>query len=133
LEVSEGEDRSLVFALRRHWLWPSWWTLDDAEGSQVGTLSAGRRRPPHFDRSTSTILPVLPDRGLGQLREQPAETVPAVDGGYSLDGQMLSAGGKELARLQYGPTRTMLQYSQALEGDPFTRMLVLAAALLWRR
>ena len=59
------------------------------------------------------------------LAAMPNETV--------IDGEIVSAQGHELAQLRYGRTRTLLRFAKDLVGDPFTRMLIVAAALLWRR
>jgi hypothetical protein len=134
LEVCEGEDLSITFSLRRYWFLTPFWMLDDAEGNRVANLFASRRRPPRFDRSISGIVPLVPERSCGQLREMPVANASVSDAEeYTLESQLLSAGGHELAHLHYARSRTLLWFAKTLEGDPFTRMLAVAAALLWRR
>ncbi len=103
--VHEQEDEPLVFTVHRGWgLWPRR-EVRDADGRPVGSLRGGR---------------VLDAGG------RPVAELAAIDGTGEL--VFRGRGGRELARLTSGPDGLRLAFSPEL-GDPFVRMLFLAAAL----
>jgi hypothetical protein len=104
LEVCETEDESLLCTVQRGW-WPgSPWHVREAEGHLVGTVSG----PSVVDRLGRTVA-LLRDSGGG--------------------GSFLDPAGVELGRLERRPDGLRLTFAVWLEGDPFARMLLLAAAL----
>jgi hypothetical protein len=105
LAVHEEEDEPLVFTVHRAWgLWPRR-EVRDAEGRPVGSLCGGR-------------ITDMDGRPVAEL---------AVSGD---DGERVwcGRGGRELARLTPGPDGLRLSFSPDV-GDPFVRMLLLAAVL----
>jgi hypothetical protein len=105
LEVHEEDDEPLVFTVHRAWgLWPRR-EVRDADGRPVGWLCGGR----------------VSDAGGRPVVELAA---PAGNGGRVFRGR----GGRELARLTPGPEGLRLAFSPDV-GDPFVRMLLLAAVL----
>lgn len=123
VEVLEGEDRALLFTLRRYWFVTPFWLVDDSEGSRVGTIKNARARQYQFDRRDSPIARLPSERESGVL----VETVNGAEG------QVLTPYNSVLASLRLLPEHTVVEFGDDLAGDPFARMLVLATALLWGR
>jgi hypothetical protein len=107
LEVYESPDNSLVFAVRRGWGWPGAWHLMDADERHVGTLRG------------QTMLD-----GFGHLLAV-IET-PDAKG----RGRFLAIQGRELGEFAVQADGTRVTFAPAVEGNPFARMLLLAAALV---
>jgi hypothetical protein len=106
LEVREAEDEPLVFTVRRGWLWPGGRVVLDADGRHVGSLNG----PWLCDRG---------GRGLGVV----------VRNGAVGDRVIRGVDGRFWAAVHDGPSGTRIDFAADLEGEPFVRMLVLAAAL----
>jgi hypothetical protein len=107
LEVYEGQDSSLVFALRHNWGWPSGWHLLDAEERHVGTLR-GRAIVDAFGHLLALVEP------------------PGVRG----QGRFLAVQGRELGHYTLESDATHIRFEPELEGNPFARMLLLGAVLV---
>ncbi len=105
LAVHEEEDEPLVFTIRRTWGLRPWREVRDADGRPVGWLRGG----------------CVADAGGRPVAEL---TASAGNGGRVFRGR----GGRELARLTSGPEGLRLAFSPDV-GDPFLRMLLLAAVL----
>jgi hypothetical protein len=105
LAVHEVEDDPLVFTVRRRWLLGRWREVCDADGNLVGILRGAVVE--------NVYRRVIALRGA----DGPGERV------------FRSPGGHELARLTQANDRVCLLFISDLE-DPFTRMLLLAAALV---
>lgn len=104
--VAESPDESLLFTLDRTLLPPRAWYLHDADGGWVGTVYRRHIRF-HSGRPLAWIEP-LP-AGTGECYRNPE--------------------GRELAVLHtVGPARQLV-FADWLGGNPFMRMLLLAAAL----
>jgi hypothetical protein len=102
--VHEQDESPLVFTVRRSW-W--WWgrVVHDAEGERVGCVTRRCVR----DRN-HLVVAVTRRTGRGVVYERPA--------------------GNALAETVDTPEGTVLTFTKAIEGDPFCKMLLLAAALL---
>jgi hypothetical protein len=121
LEVLEGADRALLFTLRRYWLFAPYWLVDDSEENRVGRLKAIQGRF-QFDRADSPIVRATSDDDSGTL----------VESATGQEAVILSRQSQVLGKLVLAPTRTEIQFRHEV-ADPFTRMLILAMGLLWRR
>jgi hypothetical protein len=106
LEIVEAPDQALLFTLRRSWLFPSTWSLYDAEGSFVGQLVADALLDPHGQRFAVHRF------------EPPATWVLA------------ETTGREYARLESEGVEERLLFTDARLTNPFLRMLVLGSFLL---
>jgi hypothetical protein len=106
LEVVETPDHALLFTLRRSWLFPSTWSLYDAEGSFVGQMLAEALLDPHGQRFAV------------QRFEAPATWVLA------------ETTGREYARLERHGALERLLFTDSRLTNPFLRMLVLGSFLL---
>ncbi len=103
--VHEQEDEPLVFTVHRPWsLWPRR-EVRDADGRPVGSLRGGR---------------VFDSGGVAVAELAAVDSTPEL--------VFRTRGRRELARLTPGPDGLRLAFSPDL-GDPFVRMLLLAAAL----
>jgi hypothetical protein len=130
LEVYETEDESLVFAVHFTWKWAGRWTVEDADGHYVGLLwrfRAGWLRRRGFESPGRRL------RGDGMLIEEKlgrlsAVLVPPAGGN---PGRFLDAGGEALADFHREQGGVRLTFADLLDGDPFARMLLLAALLVW--
>jgi hypothetical protein len=107
LKVYETPDSSLVFALRRSWGWPGSWHIVDADERLVGKLR-GR---------------ALLD-GFGQF----LAAIEAPDGNGC--GRFLAIEGRQLGEYVLEPEGTRVKFAEALEGNPFAKMLLLGAVLV---
>jgi hypothetical protein len=106
LDVREQEDASLLCTIRRGWLRPQCRLVYDADGLGVGMV-LGRRLE---DRHGRLVAVRRPDAfGRGDVFRDPA--------------------GAPLATLRPGRDGLAVAFTEAATTDPFTRMLVLAAAL----
>jgi hypothetical protein len=128
-DIFESEDLSLVFSLRRSWPWSPEWGVQDAEGRCVGTVLCPPPRVGGFrfflsDVRRASFQPV------GETRIEDAS-------GYCLArlherGEVrsfLSNAGMELASLRRMGNESTLTFAEGNAENPFTRMLLLAAAL----
>jgi hypothetical protein len=106
-EVYETPDGSLVFTLRRGWAWPAAWHVVDAEDRHVGTLR-GR-----------AMLDGL-GNFLGVIESPDSQG----------RGRILTMQSRELGHFAREHDVTRLTFAQALEGNPFARMLLLGAVLV---
>jgi hypothetical protein len=106
LEVRESEDEPLVFTVRSGWLWAGGRVVLDADGRHIGSLNG----PWLCDRG---------GRGLGVV----------VKNGAVADRIIRGVDGRIWAAVHDGPSGTRVDFAADLEGEPFVRMLVLAAAL----
>jgi hypothetical protein len=105
VEIYETEDESLLCTVGRGW-WPAGrWLVREADGHLVGSV-----RGPHVEDRRGRDVAVLR---------------PGPDGG----GPFLDTAGVELGRLEEGTDGLRLKFAVWLEGDPFARMLLLAAAV----
>ncbi|MCI0458455.1 MAG: hypothetical protein L0Z62_15935 [Gemmataceae bacterium] len=105
LEVYETEDASLLCTIHGR-LWRRLWLVQDSEGRHVGVIDA-------------SVLLDVEGRRLGVRR--------AGTGGGS--GNFVSPGGLELASFAPGERGLLVSFTAAVEGDPFARMILLAATL----
>jgi hypothetical protein len=106
LEVCETDDLALLCRIRGHWGQPWRWSVQDADEHFVGCLD----REAVTDRSGQTVAVRQP-----------------IAGGTSE--RFLSPAGVELGVREQGAEGVRLSYAVWLEGEPFARMLLLAAAL----
>jgi hypothetical protein len=105
-EILEAPDESLLMTLHGSWMWQRSWEVYDAEPRLVGTLRGGRI----FNHD---------DRPWAELRPHPERSA----------GRFVSAQGLELASFHWDAQGTLLAFQPLLEGDPFAKMLVLAATI----
>jgi hypothetical protein len=128
-EARETEDESLLFTMQeRRALTParkwSHWHVMDAEGSTVGTLDCRNRR----ELSRGETRTVARD-SLGQ----PAAVLDHWPEGVGVPARVLQLGApaelSELATVCLHRDSVHLEFASTLEGDPFAKMLVLAAVL----
>lgn len=106
LEVREVEDEPLLFTARRWWLVGPIWAIRDADGNGVGFVG-GTWVQNHWGRRVAGREPAGPGRTLFRGRQ-----------------------GQELAAIQDDKEGRRLLFSAELDGEPFVKMLLLAAALL---
>lgn len=106
LEVHEHEDGSLLCTIRRGLLWPYRRLVYDADGFLVGAVRGRRLEDP-------------PGRVFAVRRPNP-------DGAGEV---FLDADGRTLAALRQEKEGVSVAFAEAITGDPFAKMLVLAAAL----
>ena len=105
VEVHESDDEPLVFTMRRGWGFGRRWRVEDAEGTSVGRV----------------VGPFLLDR-----RERPlAFRRPEAERASYRDPQ-----GSELATTETGDEGIRLTFRPDGEGNPFVKMLLLAATLI---
>lgn len=107
LEVFELDDESLVFRLQRGLF--SGWVVSDAEGQLVGRLSGWQANR-------------LEDGG-----GQPVASVQQLSAAAT---QIVAHDDKELGRFEQSERGVELSFASELTGEPFLKMLVLAAALV---
>lgn len=105
-EVREHQDASLLFTIRNSWIRPGLRFVYDAEDHRVGVVR-GRRLE---NRHGVVVAARRPDA------ESSADL-------------FLDADGRSLATLQSGPGGTLVAFGEGTTEEPFTRMLLLAAAL----
>jgi hypothetical protein len=105
LDVFETEDESLVFTLWCPWLVLRGWEVADADEHPVGALR-GRHLLDRYDRLLASAEQV----GQNAYRFRSPE-------------------GYELGRLEPNGADHRLAFGEQLAGDPFARMMLLAAAL----
>jgi hypothetical protein len=106
LEVREHVDASLLFTIRNSWFRPGTRLVYDAEDRGVGQVR-GRR---------------LEDRNGGVVAVRRPDTEPVGD-------VFLDAEGRSLATLRSGADGVVVLFAEGTAEEPFTRMLILAAAL----
>jgi hypothetical protein len=106
LEVREHEDASLLCTIRNSWLWPNRRLVYDADDHCVGAVR-GRRLE---DRNGRVLA----------VRRPNAE----------LKGDVFrDSDGRSLATLRSEAAGVVIAFTEAAADAPFTRMLILAAAL----
>ena len=105
-EVREHEDASLLCTIRNSFFWPSHWLVYDADEHCVGAVR-GRR---------------LEDRNGRLLALRRPNTEPKGEVFRSPEGRCL-------ATLRSEADGVVIAFAEAAAGDPFARMLMLAAAL----
>lgn len=103
IEITETEDDSLVLALKGRWF--SGWEVLDAENNHVGAIEG---------RAAITIKDAL---------QHKVATWQESAGAFS------AGDGSELSFLERSSVGTKLIFASAVERQPFTKMLLLAAAL----
>jgi hypothetical protein len=128
--VFETDDLSHVFSLRRAWPWSPEWTVHDAEGHCVGSvltrparwadlrLFLSDVRRPNFDHLAETRIEDSHGRCVARVHDK---------GDTSL---FLSITGTELGCLSRRAEESELTFAPVTTDNPFTRMLLLAAALV---
>lgn len=104
--VLEAPDESLLMTLHGSWIWQRSCTVYDAEPRLIGALRGGRL----FNHD---------DRFWAQSRSHSERGA----------GRFVSAQGLELASFHPHAQGTLLAFQPLLEGDPFAKMLVLAATI----
>jgi hypothetical protein len=107
LEVREADDEPLVFTVQRRWLFRRTWQVRDADGNQVGSI-----RGPDLRGRYGQVL----------ARQQAAQD------GFSV--QFRSHDRRDLATLVRVAADVRLTFAAEVQGDPFVKMVLLAAALL---
>jgi hypothetical protein len=105
LAVHEYEDEPLLFTVRRCWGLVSCQEVRDAEGHRVGTLAGSRVRN-RFGRKLAVLC--REGRGTWAFR---------------------GLGGEPLARVTGDERGRQVAFGPGVEGDPFAKMLLLAAVL----
>jgi hypothetical protein len=106
LEVREHEDASLLCTIRNSWIWPYGRLVYDADDHSVGVV-----RGPRLENRSGRIVAV---------RRHNADLKCEV---------FRDSEGRSLATLRSGPGGVVIGFAEATAEDPFTRMLILAAAL----
>jgi hypothetical protein len=106
LEVCETADLALLCQVHRPWPRPARWSVTDADGQLVGRLHGGDVT----DRLGQTVAVRAPLAGGAGER-------------------FVSPAGVELGVLEPGEEGLRLSFAVWLEGEPFARMLLLAAAV----
>ncbi len=106
VEVREGDDEPLVFTLRRAWAPAPGWRVEDADGALVGRVRGPHLLDGHARRFAALVF-VGPQQALYR------------------DAQRL-----ELARTESGPGGVRVAFLPPGEGNPFIKMMLLAAALV---
>jgi hypothetical protein len=129
LEFHEVEDDSLLFTMQeKKGLLPSvkraYWSVGDADGNGVGTVE--RRR--QWEPSGWVPTTVARDR-LGQA----VVVLERWSAGSELPLRVFQpdapASLTELGSVSRGPEGTLVEFAGTLDGQPFAKMLVLAAVL----
>jgi hypothetical protein len=110
VEVYETEDQSLLCTVRRGWGPATSWHVSDADGRPVGTIRG------------AVVLNAL-GRRLGVFESLGAGTTR----------RFRAPDGREMGTLQQRGDGTLVSFGADLEGDPFSRMILLAAALAERQ
>jgi hypothetical protein len=118
IEVFETEDASLLFTTYcRNWF--RTWEVVDAENHRVGSL----RPSPGSSRGTKKLPGIrIEDSSIRSIAWM------EIPGAHS-SGRILGPAGKELGILAYSDQGTELRFDVSLQGDPFAKMLILAACL----
>lgn len=107
LAVHESDDEPLVFTVQRVWGLTPRWEVRDADGHYVGMLREQRLH----DRY---------DRGLAAIERSPDRSTARFRG----------PDGRELGALSRSGDTTELTFTPSVDGQPFVKMVLLAAALL---
>jgi hypothetical protein len=107
LAVHETEDESLLFTIRRTWRLGDRWEVRDADEHPVGSV-----RPPFMYDQFGRCLAVMENR-------TPVAPI-----------HFRTAQEHQLATLERRDTEVRLEFTPVLDGQPFVKMLVLAAALV---
>jgi hypothetical protein len=102
--VYETEDASLLCTVHGR-RWRRLWRVQDSEGRHVGVIDGA-------------VLLDAEGRRLGLRRAAAGNS-----------GNVVSPGGLELASFAPGERGLLVSFTAAVEGDPFARMILLAAAL----
>jgi len=132
LAVYETEDASLVFTACRAW-WSGAWDVADAEGRAVGSFRAGA-----FRLSTQAIqlwqLPRTSGAAASKyhgtlIRDRFGRLLAWVDAAGLETGRLVAADGAALAHLTRAGQGTEVCFVPSQEGNPFLKMLLLAALL----
>ncbi len=130
LEVYETEDASLVFSVCRAW-WSGAWDVSDAEGRAVGGFRAGA-----FRLSAEAVrLWQLPAGAAGVkyrgtlVRDRFGRLLAWMDPAGPATGRLVAADGAALAHLSRSGQGTEVRFVPAQDGNPFLKMLLLAAVL----
>lgn len=129
LDVHEGEDEALLFSLRWSWFLGSFWLVLDADGQPIGKIRRTRRHGVLF-RRLGYGEPAAD--AAGSVAEIPSESATHNGAAVTL-AVATSSAGQELGRLRCAGLSTWVTFSKELDSDPFAKMLLVAAALLWRR
>jgi hypothetical protein len=108
LVIHEAEDEPLLFTLRRRLTLPASWEVRDADGHHVGVVG-------------TRYLEVC-------TRPSWLNTAASGPAGAAFQDPK----GRELATLSTVEDGWLLSFAPELDGDPFTRMVLLGAALVWR-
>lgn len=127
-DIFETDDHSHVFSLSRSWHWSPEWVVRDAEGRAIGTVFVPPARFAFF----------LSDVPRGKDAARTGETHIEDDLGRCIarvkengdSGHFLSLTGEELAWVRQQQHGTEVTFSNAMTENPFTRMLLLAGALV---
>ena len=125
-DVFETDDQSHLFSLRRTWAWSAEWSVRDAEGHTVGTILTPPARFAFFlsdvrrEVQTSAETRIEDARGLCIARSAEMQE------GCRFE----SLGGEELGCLSRHDHGAELSFADGATENPFTRMLLLAAAVL---
>src|SRR5262249_33473855 len=117
LAVHEADDEPLVFTLRASWPFGRWWEVADADGHVVGTL-----HPPGAGRSG-------PPGRYGAIHGRHGQAVAVWRAGPGGVQCFCDPAGPELARVAPAAGGRGLTFAEQADGDPFTRMLLLAAVV----
>ncbi len=131
IEVYETDDAALVFSAYRAW-WSGAWDVADAEGRAVGNFRAGAYR-----LSAEAVqlwqlpgAPAADSKYAGTLiRDRFGRLLAWMDPAGSETGRLLAADGAALAQLTRSAQGTEVRFVPAREGNPFLKMLLLAALL----
>ncbi|HEV3204428.1 MAG TPA: hypothetical protein VGY77_08600 [Gemmataceae bacterium] len=118
IEVFETEDASLLFTTYcRSWF--RTWEVVDAENHLVGCLRPG----PGSSHATKKLPGIrINDSSIQSIAWMERPAAPST-------GRILGPAGKELGFLAPSDQGTELRFAASLQGDPFAKMLILAACL----
>jgi hypothetical protein len=108
LAVHEGEDEPLLFTVERPWRLAPRWQVRDADAHRVAALRSGWV----LDRYSQPL----------------AHLERAGSAGWALR----MRGGRELARLARADDGVLFHFAPDVQGEPFVKMALLAAALVWK-
>jgi hypothetical protein len=138
VEVYETEDASLLCTAHGRWGRPWRWEVRDADDHAVGSFRGGELKLPPDLVQLGKLRP-LPGRGQAQYRgalvlDRFGQFLAWIEG-VPIDRavrRLLAPAGQELGTVAVTPEGVVLRFAVTLEGDPFARMVLLAAVVgLW--
>ncbi len=132
-DINEGEDEALLFTSRWSWFLTSFWNVLDAEGRRIGKVAPAARQGLRLKRVDPGSEIPFQGGTSGRVLELQGVWTFAPDARGTSRAMATTASGAELGQFEYAGQRTRLTFSKIVEADPFGKMLLVAAALVWRR